>query len=1730
MKKIKNLISIFLSVVMLFSITAGLDFSAYAEEELMNDSFRYYAYDDGTADILEYTGQSESVVVPSTIDGYTVKSVVSGAFYASLVTDVTISEGIEKIGSAFSDCQNLTYVSIPSSVTTIEMMMFWECRGLENIDVDPNNNAYTSIDGVLFDKNINTLIQYPSGNSRTSYTIPYTVSYLRDFSMAFASNLETLTINSDLSVEGPSTFFECTGLKKVVFEGVSVIPSNLLSGLNIESVELPIGLVAIHDGAFAGCSSLSQITIPYTVNYIGTYNDPEFGSPEYGEYPGYSMGVFEGCTSLTEITIPNSVTYIASNAFSGCTSLNDIYYFKSKSTWNSFGIYLEPNTTVHFPEFEYEHNWDGSLTLVGYNGDARDVVIPAFTPDAISVSGIAQRDDFSGNVFENVRSITIPHTINSIGTQNDEFSYRNNSILAGCPTLEEIIVDENNSYYSSQDGVLYNKDKTVLLQYPANKSDTSFTIPFGVQTIAENAFENVANLTSLNVPGSVTNICYNAFLNCSSLTNVILGGSKSQWDYISSSVFGENVSISFPEFEYFPYDDGKTCFITGYNGDGGDVVIPAYIDGYEVTEIYCYDGNVNESGLFEGKCVTSVSIPASVKLIGSTVFNNCDTLENIYVDENNEYFASIDGVLFYKWDLNLDLFKYPAGRITMDYIIPYGVGSIYGNAFQNANNLMSIIVPNTLFGIGESAFNNCNNISTVYYMGSEEEWNYSELRYCSAFSNATIVFDYECPHIFVQEETVSPTCTEQGYTVYRCTNCYYSYHTDFTEELGHNYEFSSTVLPNCTERGYDIYICSRCESSENRNYVDALDHYVTIYTPVDRVNHQGACEREGCTVVLTESHNLVDNVCSVCGYVQYDTAAYDKAANIALTILNDTGYSGKYTYESRQAYEGAVLPNIKELFNSQEDVDLATAAILSARGLLVITYELFEYSVIDDQVHIYRYNGDGGAVVIPETIDGYPVVYVEEYFDRDYLLDITSITIPSAVQQIGPFYDNNPFSSLDKLEYINVDGNNEFYKSVDGVLYNKSMTQLFTYPAQKKDEVFEIPNGVRDISDCAFSHTQFLKKLIISQTVSLIFNTAFFNCDSLTDIEVDEKNGSFTSINGVLFDKYTNALYKYPSAKSAEEYTIPGNVDFLFEKSFNNSTNLRSITIPESIYYIPSDIFTGCMNLTDVYYVGTEEQWNDVSVDDTTIQKATIHFVPLCTHENVEITVIQPTCTTGGYTIKTCLDCGYETTYDATVKLGHEYLFDSTVLPTCSSMGYDKYVCSRCDSTQNRNYVSSLEHTVLSYELHSIYDHRGFCEVCKTDVYAEHILVDKVCAVCGYTPADTTAYDDAVAEAYEIMGADDYSTKYLAGSRNDYENAVYNAMRSEFLTQQEADSAASAIICAKTLLIYSSSTVDFYIVNENGNVINHIFETVNYGDTLTLNADEFISDSDIITKWIAKTSSSNYESKVATSQRSYTMVVTRPVEIYAHYVTVSTEPTVKYSRITFIGKNGSIIEVKYVREGVTLDTSTVVAPEIPFYQFTGWNKASVTANGSDIFVKANYRFIATDENKCKVHYNSVVHSYAYDSFVYIYGAEDKKLALSKDGTISGIITFLDENAFYAPHCSDIYVIEVEEMNSSIGITGSYSYDTDENKMVAFNCKAYLPEGFTLVECGLIASSVNGSMKVRANTISPRGEYCIKLQLDKNTQITAVQGKAYMVFKNASGDLVTIESDEITQSL
>lgn len=394
-------------------------------------------------------------------------------------------------------------------------------------------------------------------------------------------------------------------------------------GCSITSVEIPNSVTKIGDMAFIWCDDMTSVIIPNSITEIG-------------------RSAFFGCTGLTSLTIPSSVTEIGNSAFRQCSGLTSVTILNSKIGELAF------------------YNC-GSLTSVTISNSVTEISNSAFFNCGLTSvtipNSVKKIGDSAFYGCSSLTSVTIPMSVSEIGEM----------AFSQCPSLE-ITVDKNNKYYCSSEGVLYNKNKTAILQCPSSKTG-NFIIPNSITEIGPHAFYYCTGLTSVTIPTSVKKIGEYAFYKCTGLTSVTIPNSVTE----------------IREYAFY-----KCSGITS-------ATIPN-----SVTEIGEY--------AFAYCGLTSVTIPKSVKKIGAGAFSSYPTQPEIIVDKNNKYYCSLEGVLYNK---NKTLILQCPGSKTGNFIIPNTVTEVGASAFYNCTGLTSVTIPNSVTKIGASAFCYCTGRMTV---------------------------------------------------------------------------------------------------------------------------------------------------------------------------------------------------------------------------------------------------------------------------------------------------------------------------------------------------------------------------------------------------------------------------------------------------------------------------------------------------------------------------------------------------------------------------------------------------------------------------------------------------------------------------------------------------------------------------------------------------------------------------------------------------------------------------------------------------------------------------------------------------------------------------------------------------------------------------------------------------------------------------------------------------------
>jgi hypothetical protein len=229
-----------------------------------------YTVSNQTVTITGYTGTHDVVAIPSTMNGLPVTGIGDRAFDGSSVTRVAIPNSVSTIGdSAFAYCYRLTSVAIPNTVTRIGEDAFGYCSSLTNIMVDPLNSAYSSVDGVLFNQNQTTLLEF-SGGKAGDYTIPPSVINIWPRAFSECTGLTGITIPNSVTNIGDSAFSGCPSLARVTIgDSVTSIGVGAFGGTSLRSLIIPESVISIGDAAFEYCDHLTSIAIPNSVTNIG---------------------------------------------------------------------------------------------------------------------------------------------------------------------------------------------------------------------------------------------------------------------------------------------------------------------------------------------------------------------------------------------------------------------------------------------------------------------------------------------------------------------------------------------------------------------------------------------------------------------------------------------------------------------------------------------------------------------------------------------------------------------------------------------------------------------------------------------------------------------------------------------------------------------------------------------------------------------------------------------------------------------------------------------------------------------------------------------------------------------------------------------------------------------------------------------------------------------------------------------------------------------------------------------------------------------------------------------------------------------------------------------------------------------------------------------------------------------------------------------------------------------
>ncbi|MDE5671366.1 MAG: leucine-rich repeat protein, partial [Eubacterium sp.] len=979
----KKTFSLLLSLVMLFSITAGIDLSAFAEEF---GDYGYEVLDDGTIRIIRYYGSDSDLNIPSVIDNKTVTIIGGGAFSEAYnaksisIPDSVISieafafentgyykdesnwdNGVLYIGNylvqtdnvagaydikdgtvliadgAFNDGEKVTSITLPESVAYVGELSL-KCPLLTNIEIDKNNKVFDSRNNcnAIIETKTNTLI---CGCKNT--IIPDSVTSIGSCAFLNCTDLASIVIPSSVKSIERQAFYGCTGLTSITIpEGVASIGDYAFHNCTgLKSVKIPSSMTEIGEDVFWYCTGLEEVIIENGVTSIG-------------------RGMFSNCESLTNVTIPGSVKEIKLRAFAECPELQKVTIEKGvQSIAESAFCNCDALKSVIISDNEID------IDSSAFSGcfDIKNVTMPSryikslYTDNLENVTIPDGATEIEEEVFSNLytlKNITIPDSVTRI--ENRAFS--------GC-SLANIVIPNNVEYIGD------------YAFYDCSNMAVDLVIPESVNYIGESAFEGCFYLQNVVVPDS-TSVGYRAFKNCPYLTSATV--SAHYIDQFDKSILTD-ITVTGIWIEDNAFRD---------------------LDNLRNVTIANSVTSIGDSAFYKCTSLEEVIIPENVTNIGESAFYNCSNLKSVTILSKNCHIAS----------------RHEYSNISMEAIpASITIYGYYGTPTQDyARNNRNEFIP---------LDNTCNHA-----------WNRMEIiKYATCFDEGTM--EYTCEwcyskktevipakgHTFVTDEAVEPTCTTEGKTegshcigckavniaqktipatghsydsgrvtkkatctangvkTYICTKCKAT-KTEAVKATGHSFEELELEPPTATTKGIKTYLCSKCDEIKTE-IIPALG----LKTPTLKVavNANGSFTLSWNRVSEAENYEL---------YIKNADGSYKlmkTATDTSTKFVTATAAYGKaYSYKIR-AIAGNVKSDFSNVVNVTNNKKLQAPmakAVVNANGGFTISWNAV---VGADRYDVYIDNGTGYKLY--KTVTGTSVTTGTAHYGKKYSYKVRAV-------------------------------------------------------------------------------------------------------------------------------------------------------------------------------------------------------------------------------------------------------------------------------------------------------------------------------------------------------------------------------------------------------------------------------------------------------------------------------------------------------------------------------------------------------------------------------------------------------------------------------------------------------------------------------------------------------------------------------------------------------------------
>lgn len=1133
--------------------------------------------------VSRYIGSSEIVSVPKEvwIDGksYQVKEIGDEAFKCSYVQEIKLPDGITRIGSqAFAAWyEPLKEVNLPDSLTYIG-----QNTGIASADMQ-FTNGIMHLSGWILD----------CDNDSTSININFPIKGIAEYAFSSCTDVETIVFSADTNLQYVCdyAFQNCSGLTEIVF---------------------PDTVVRMGYGILSDSTKLNSITIPFVGatkddpinNYLGYIFESEtpnymynlrridiLGGTVLTTKAFYRQYRPDGNNGIAEIKIPASINLIEAGCLPISSNLSKIEYSGNINGWCAIqGLQelVEANVPIYV----------NGIELKG------EIVIPKEV--AIIESYAFKGLDITSVVFEN----------NSNLQSIKEYAFADCVNLQGelyIPTT----VQEIEQY------AFYGCTKLTAVLFENNNN---------LEVIAPYTFANCVNLYTLTLGSGIAEIGEKAFCGCTALSGIL--NIPYSVEKIGVSAFEECVSISGLRFETdSQLSSVENRAFLGCDSLGGIIKMPDSVEVigdyafYECSNIqsvqYGENSQLRSIGSLAFASAISmnyIQIPASLTNIGVAAFPIETKIKNYYYDGDISGWLNLNVEYNTSYGIWLAENLYIGGQLLTNLIIPSHVQEIRDNAFCSNANLKSVAfeegsachaigdyafqkcilletvtLPISIQTIGNSAFSMCTSLSDIYYQGSVASW-------CGISGLETLMRSYGT--VYVDGETLTgdivlpDTVTSIGdYAFSACR------------------EITSISIPNSVTSIGD-WAFADCTGLKE------------IIIP-DSVMYIGERAFSNCSTLTL----LQDGVY----YVDRWVVGYDSSIDSleSVTLRSDTAGIGGNAFSFCTTLKEIVIPNsVKNIGERAFEECTALKSVTIGSGVQSISRFAFLNCLELEEI------------IIPDSVK---VIDTGAFYN---CFGLTSVTLGNGVQNIGDsvFFGCNSLSKIKFGNGIQSIGDSAFFgcNGLTEIIIPNSVTNIgeYAFNACKNLASVTIGSSVKSIEMNAFSGCMRLVEVFNKSDLSLTAgsydngNVALFAKNIytqeggswLSDTEdgyrflYDGSTGylvgyfgtetqltlpqSFTAYNGTQVMEYEINLYAFYECSGLTSIAIPDSVTSIGGGAFNACSNLTSVTIGSGVTYIGDSAFHDCYSLENVYYHGTEEEWESVSIGyyNSYLTSATIYY------------------------------------------------------------------------------------------------------------------------------------------------------------------------------------------------------------------------------------------------------------------------------------------------------------------------------------------------------------------------------------------------------------------------------------------------------------------------------------------------------------------------------------------